>query len=61
VGFERVDIDWIIPPTDANTMWTLIAFVVGSALVAAFIRHDQPKAQKRAAEGRPEIGSSGLG
>jgi len=47
VGFERVDLDWIIPPTDANTMWTIIAFLVGSALVAAFIRYDQAKAQKK--------------
>ena len=47
VGFERVDLDWIIPPTDANTMWTIIAFLVGSALVAAVIRYDQAKAQKK--------------
>ena len=53
VGFVRVDLGWIVPPTDANTMWSLIAFLIGSGLVAAFIKYDQAKAQKRAAEGRP--------
>ena len=47
VGFVRVDLDWINPPTDANTMWTLIAFLIGSSLVAAFIKYDQAKAQKK--------------
>jgi putative membrane protein len=47
VGFARVDLDWINPPTDANTMWTLIAFLIGSSLVAAFIKYDQAKAQKK--------------
>ena len=47
VGFVRVDLDWINPPTDANTMWTLIAFLVGSGLVAALIKYDQAKAQKK--------------
>ncbi|HIL73091.1 MAG TPA: DUF368 domain-containing protein, partial [Verrucomicrobia bacterium] len=47
VGFVRVDLDWINPPTDANTMWTLIAFLVGSGLVVAFIKYDQAKAQKK--------------
>ena len=47
VGFVRVDLDWISPPADANTMWTLIAFLVGSGLVAAFIKYDQGKAQKK--------------
>ena len=47
VGFARVDLDWIAPPTDANTMWTLIAFLIGSGLVAAFIKYDQAKAQKK--------------
>ena len=47
VGFVRVDLDWIVPPTDANTMWTLIAFFIGSGLVAAFIKYDQAKAQKK--------------
>ena len=47
VGFVRVDLDWISPLADANTMWTLIAFLVGSGLVAAFIKYDQGKAQKK--------------
>jgi uncharacterized membrane protein len=53
VGFERVDFDWMAPPTDANTLWTLVAFLIGSGLVVAFIKFDLAKAQKRAAEGRP--------
>ena len=52
VGFERVDFGWIAPPTDANTLWTLVAFLIGSGLVVAFIKFDLAKAQKRAAEGR---------
>ena len=55
VGFERVDFGWIAPPTDANTLWTLVAFLIGSGLVVAFIKFDLAKAQKRAAEGRPQI------
>jgi len=47
VGFVRVDLGWIVPPTDANTMWTLIAFLVGFSLVMAFIKYDQAKAQKK--------------
>ena len=47
VGIVRVDLDWINPPTDLNTMWTLIAFLVGSGLVVAFIKYDQAKAQKK--------------
>jgi len=43
VGFARVDLDWIAPPTDANTMWTLIAFLIGSGLVAAFLRYEGSK------------------
>jgi len=43
----RVDLDWINPPPDANTMWTIIAFLVGSGLVVAFIKYDQAKAQKK--------------
>jgi len=43
VGVERVDFGWIIPPTDANTLWTVIAFLIGSGLVAAFLRHDGSK------------------
>jgi hypothetical protein len=42
-----VDLGWIVPPTDANTMWTLIAFLVGFSLVMAFIKYDQAKAQKK--------------
>jgi len=53
VGFERVDFGWIAPSTDANTLWTLVAFLIGSGLVVAFIKFDLAKAQKRAAEGRP--------
>ena len=47
VGFVRVDLGWIVPPTDANTMGSLIAFLIGSGLVAAFIKYDQAKAQKK--------------
>ncbi|MBC8245791.1 MAG: DUF368 domain-containing protein [Verrucomicrobia bacterium] len=47
VGFERVDFGWIIPPTDANTLWTVVAFLIGSGLVVAFIKQDQGKAEKK--------------
>ena len=53
VGFERVDFGWIAPPNDSNTLWTLVAFLIGSGLVVAFIKFDLAKAQKRAAEARP--------
>ena len=45
--YERVDFGWIIPPTDTNTMWTLIAFFAGAGLVAAFIKYDEFKAEKK--------------
>ena len=47
VGFERVDFGWIMPPADANTLWTLVAFLIGSGLVVTFIKYDQAKAQKK--------------
>ena len=47
VGFERVDLGWMIPPMDANTFVTLIAFLIGSGLVAAFLKIDRAKAQKK--------------
>jgi len=45
--FERVDFGWIAPPIDANTLWTLVAFLIGSGLVMAFVKHDQAKAEKK--------------
>ena len=45
--YERVDFGWIIPPTDTNTMWTLIAFFAGAGLAAAFIKYDEFKAEKK--------------
>ncbi|MDP7176726.1 MAG: DUF368 domain-containing protein [Verrucomicrobiota bacterium] len=47
VGFERVDFGWIMPSADADTLWTLVAFLIGSGLVAALIKHDEAKAQKK--------------
>ncbi len=47
VGFERVDLGWIMPPMDGNTLATLIAFLIGSGLVAAFLKFDRAKAQKK--------------
>ncbi|MEE2947797.1 MAG: DUF368 domain-containing protein [Verrucomicrobiota bacterium] len=47
VGFERVDFGWIIPAIDANTLWTVVAFFIGSGLVIAFIKQDQDKAEKK--------------
>ena len=47
VGFERVDFGWIIPPIEANTLWTAVAFLIGSGLVIAFIKHDQATAEKK--------------
>ena len=47
VGFERIDFGWMIPPADANTLCTLVAFLIGSGLVMAFIKHDQAKAEKK--------------
>lgn len=45
--YERVDFGWITPPTDTNTMWTLIAFFAGAGLVAAFMKYDEFKEQKK--------------
>ncbi|MDP7048153.1 MAG: DUF368 domain-containing protein [Verrucomicrobiota bacterium] len=47
VGLERVDFGWIIPPIDANTLWTILAFLIGSGLVVVFIKHDQAEAEKK--------------
>ena len=47
VGFERVELGWVIPLVDGNTLATLIAFLIGSVLVMAFLKFDRTKTQKK--------------
>jgi len=47
VGFERVDLGWVVPPMDGNTFATIVAFLVGSGLVGVFLKLDQSKQQKK--------------
>ncbi|MBL58649.1 MAG: hypothetical protein CMO75_03160 [Verrucomicrobiales bacterium] len=47
VGFERVDLGWVLPPADWNTFATLVAFLVGAGLVIVFLNYDRTKAQKK--------------
>ena len=47
VGFERVDLGWVMPLGDGNTFATLIAFLIGSVLVMAFLKFDRAKTQKK--------------
>jgi putative membrane protein len=47
VGFERVDLGWVMPPVDGNTFATSIAFLIGSVLVMAFLKFDRAKTQKK--------------
>ena len=47
VGFERVDLGWVLPPADWNTFATLVAFLVGAGLVIVFLNYDRAKAQKK--------------